>query len=421
MDSTLRGCTDIGRLREGNEDAFLVDAELHLAIVADGMGGHACGEVASQLCTRVFQHVVKRHADLVERYESKTSSVEPAELLALMKAGMLSACRAIFREAEKDPGKAGMGTTCSALLLAGDAAFIAHVGDSRIYLVRDGAAIQLTRDHSLLNELVDRGRLSPDQATDAAYASYRNALSRAVGVSPSVEVDLLAVEVLPGDTFFLASDGLHHYVGLDELPHAAGLEIGTLPHALVELANERGGHDNITSVVVQLAPAAPGEDRRSDEFVRKVTAFRKVPIFKDLEYAHLLHVLTLARARTAQTGEVVVRQGDRGDALFVVLDGRVQLSRDGSNIIELGKGEHFGELALIDDSPHSMTVTVKEPSRLMRLTRNDLAEIVGRQPNIALRLLWSLAEVVARRLRHTTEEMIAMRILDKASTTPIQP
>src|SRR3954467_3387018 len=209
--------TDVGRLRDHNEDNYLVDKKLALFVVADGMGGHAAGEVASALAVRIIHEEIKAGRELIEKHGQDGSEVRvEKEILALLESAVQRACARIHEEAKADANKRGMGTTLSALLIAGSHGFIAHVGDSRIYLLRDGRIQQVTEDHTVYNELVKRGKLTKDQIEKVAQ---KNAITRAVGVYERVEVDTLFIEVLPGDQFLLASDGLHGYIN-----HTAELE-----------------------------------------------------------------------------------------------------------------------------------------------------------------------------------------------------
>src|SRR6186713_3129580 len=155
--------TDVGKKRDHNEDNFLVDKKLSLFVVADGMGGHAAGEVASAIAVRTIHEEIKRERDLLNDFIAGArgaSRVTNKDVLALMEHSVQRACSRIHEEAQNDTAKRGMGTTLSALLILGTRGFIAHVGDSRIYLGRGGAVQQITEDHTVFNELVKRGKLS---------------------------------------------------------------------------------------------------------------------------------------------------------------------------------------------------------------------------------------------------------------------
>src|SRR5579884_2773636 len=243
--------TDVGRVRDHNEDNFLVDKKLSLFVVADGMGGHAAGEVASAIAVRTVHEEIRREKELLDDYvngATGANKVTTKDVVALIEHAVQRACSKIHQEATNDPNKRGMGTTLSALLVLGHQGFIAHVGDSRIYLARGGRTQQVTEDHTVYNELIKRGKLTREQIEKV---EKKNAITRAVGVYERVEADTLVIELIAGDQLVLASDGLHGYLETpDELEQPLSLEGDESVKALVALANERGGKDNITVVVV---------------------------------------------------------------------------------------------------------------------------------------------------------------------------
>jgi protein phosphatase len=232
--------TDIGRVRAGNEDAYEVVPldEATLCIVADGMGGHEAGEVASQIAVETI------------RDAAPALSGDPAERL---RAAIERANTAIVEAGRANPAQRGMGTTILCALLSPAGAVLANVGDSPAYLVRDGRAVQLTHDHSLVGEAVTRGELTEEQA---AVHPYRNVLSRCLGLDPEVEVETYApIAMRAGDVLILCSDGLPEHVRLRDLPEMVeGRSAQQAAEALVRLANERGGVDNITVVTARWQP-----------------------------------------------------------------------------------------------------------------------------------------------------------------------
>lgn len=245
-----RGVTDVGRRREQNEDAFLVDLETGLFIVADGMGGHAGGGTASAIAVRSIQESVKAAREAAPQSFVAPTPVDVGNFPTLLRVAVESASRAIFRAAQEDPDLAGMGTTVTAALVAGRAAFVAHVGDSRCYLVRGGRIFQLSEDHSLVNEQLKAGAITEEEARSSRF---RNIITRSVGFEEEVQVDVVGLEVEPGDGIVLCCDGLSNLVTDPEiLQVASGSRLAEAPERLVALANERGGDDNITVIVVRV-------------------------------------------------------------------------------------------------------------------------------------------------------------------------
>jgi len=414
LDIEFFAATDVGRQREHNEDNFLIDPKLRLFVVADGMGGHAAGEVASQIAVHEVCRGVREHRDAIERCER--SDGDPAalrqEVTAVLERAVQQASATIFRAAQEDPRKRGMATTTCALLLAGDRGFIAHVGDSRIYLVREGQVHQITEDHSLINELVKRGKIKRDEIERSPYAKYKNAVTRAVGAHESAEADTLDFDVLPGDQFLLCSDGMYAYLKESELPRLlAADDVAQVPKDLVALANAGGGHDNITAVVVRIPATATKEAAaRASDLANKVEVLRAMPLFRHLSYKEIIRVLNATPVRDFAPGDAVIEEGQPGDELFVILGGKVRLHKGGAPITMLERGAHFGEMALVDRSPRSASATAEEPTRMLVLKRNDFYEIIRKEPALATKLLWSFVQVLTERLRKTTADLSGARL-----------
>jgi protein phosphatase len=229
--------TDVGRVREGNEDAYLVDDATGLVAVADGMGGHRAGEVASATALEALRAAITHGRPLRE--------------------SMQDANEAVFTKSLTDEELRGLGTTLTAAtLVTGGTVLVGHVGDSRAYLLHDGELRQVTVDHSLVEELVREGRLTADEA---AVHPQRSIITRALGVDASVEVDVYPVELAPGDRLLLCSDGLTGMVQAETI--AATLRREEDPAraaaALIDAANVAGGEDNITAVVVAVTDDPP--------------------------------------------------------------------------------------------------------------------------------------------------------------------
>jgi serine/threonine protein phosphatase PrpC len=410
MELSFWAATDVGRKREVNEDNFLVDKKLSLFIVADGMGGHASGEVASHLAVHEFRNAVEAGRDVVDNYARDASSVRPQDILTLMERAVQTAGHTIHERGQQESEKRGMGTTTSALLIAGDRGFIAHVGDSRVYMVRAGQVVQLTEDHSLINELIRRGRITKENLDDSPYKAYKNAVTRAVGVYETVQADTLDFEVLPGDSFLLCSDGLHSYLTEQQiLDFLKSDDLEHLPQKLVDHANAGGGHDNITAVVVRVEGAAVAD--RAEELARKVEVLRRMPLFRHLIYKEILRVLNVTTVREFQPGDEVIREGTPGDEMFILLRGKLRLHKNDAFITHLAPGAHIGEMALVDRrQPRSASATAEERSRLLGLKRRDFYEIIRKEPQLSVKLLWAFTQVLAERLRKTTADLSGARL-----------
>ncbi len=411
------GLTDIGRKRQHNEDSMLVDSALGLYVVADGMGGHAAGEVASAKAAEVVRDVVAGNRHVLDALGKEPSPEHRGQAAGLVESAVQRACAEIYRMAAVDPSKRGMGTTLVTLAVAGNKGVIGHVGDSRVYLVRSGQCHRLTEDHTLVAAQMKAGTLSREQA---ATSQYRNVITRAVGIQESVQVDTLVVDVVPGDTFILCSDGLHGYMEDEEVvPLVGTVAAKELPKRLVDLANSRGGKDNITAVVVAVqGDGAVTQD--AAEAQSRMEALRKIPIFRHLTYKEQTAVLSIAQTRTFPGGREIVIEGQPGEELFVVIRGRVSIEKNGVEIAELRAGGHFGEMGLIDNAPRSATVRATEPTRVMVITQKDLMNLMKRESILAVKMLWSFVQVLSDRLRAANTELSEAR-QELAVAQAIQP
>jgi PPM family protein phosphatase len=237
---TCAGRTDVGIIRSGNEDSYLMVPDRGVFIVADGMGGHAAGEVASDMAVR---HIARELGSL--------RGLTDDQVAERMRAAIRAANTAIFQRTLIEHDKRGMGTTVTALVLYDTRFVVGQVGDSRAYLLRDGKLIQLTKDHSYVQEQVDAGYLTPEQARTHPYS---NVITRCVGANSDVMPDVYIGIVKPKDLYLLASDGLTGM--LEDHQLAELLARDRMPQELVDdligEANRHGGLDNITAIVVRI-------------------------------------------------------------------------------------------------------------------------------------------------------------------------
>jgi protein phosphatase len=248
MKITSAGITDVGYVRLSNEDSLGLFPEFNLYIVADGMGGHAAGEVASKMAVEEIKAFFFRHQE--QSNDGSDASTKPSRE-ALLSQAISSANQSIFKSASQDTSRKGMGTTVVALLADPTELIIGFVGDSRVYLQNKGRIEQLTRDHSLVNDYVQQGLLSSEAAESHPL---KHVLSRALGTNAEVDVETLSRIPEPGDLFILCSDGLSNKVSSREMDmilteNTDDLEKGG--RALVERAKKNGGEDNITAVLLR--------------------------------------------------------------------------------------------------------------------------------------------------------------------------
>jgi len=250
------GMTDTGKVREHNEDTIAFDADIGLLVLADGMGGYNAGEVASGIAVKTILNLVR---ESVDRQDLRTLDRESgmSRPSIILRDAIHRANKIIYQTARTQPNCEGMGTTVVSMLFFDNRASIAHVGDSRLYRLRNDKFEQVTMDHSLLQELVDRGFYSAEEAQRAANKNY---VTRALGVEPNVEVEVQEVPVQKGDFYALCSDGLSDMVEDDDMHLTLttfGANLDTVAKQLIQLANDNGGRDNISVVMANVLDAFP--------------------------------------------------------------------------------------------------------------------------------------------------------------------
>ncbi len=401
MDIQAFGRTDVGCKRSQNEDAILCGAGFGLYAVCDGMGGHAAGDVASTLAVETIRERMGEHSATIADFDGSQEQVDT--LTRALRGAVEAASSTVYALATSDRGSHGMGTTCTVLLClpstCGSMAIMAHVGDSRLYMQRDGRMYQLSEDHTFRNDAIRHGMMG---AEDAAKSPFADRVTRAVGIQAAVRVDTLAVDFVPGDVFLLCSDGLYNYFGnLEELRGRLSQAIGVakIVEALVDSANDRGGRDNISALVVR------GEDTadtvaqtRKNAVCNDISTLRHITLFMDMSMGELVRVFNAFDSISFSAGDEVIREGEFSDGLFVVVDGELVVTRREQAVTMVGAGEHFGEMALLNSRPRSATVTAKIDCRLLVLHRRAFSSLLQTDPALASKFLYKLAQVLSLRL-----------------------
>jgi serine/threonine protein phosphatase PrpC len=383
--------THPGRRRKSNEDALLADHTHGLFVVADGVGGRAAGEVASALTIETFQQAGPRLAEAVRTYAQSPDWDSRNSVLELLDAVCQQASARVYEEAEHS-SRRGMTTTLVVALVGGGAAFLAHVGDSRAYLVRDGLIRQLTEDHSMVNDLVRSGQMTWEEARSSRY---RSVITRAVGLYPNVQADLMSIEILPGDRILISSDGLSDPVPADKIEEiSCQNDVQTAALDLVDAALDGGGPDNVTVVLVEPEATPETEAARA-----RAQVMQELFLFHGLPFHARLRVSRICRDLKFGPGQALVNEGDLGDAMYVIAQGAVSVTHNGMELAQLGSGEHFGELGLLEDQTRSATVKGTTFGSALVIDRSDLRDFCSREPALGNALLWRLLHTLGHRLR----------------------
>jgi serine/threonine protein phosphatase PrpC len=418
--------TDVGKVRDHNEDCHFIDPEQGIFLVCDGMGGHAAGEVASALAVQTIRDLWSNATtqDLAEQWLAKGTPESHRQMMTSIHDGVLAAHDAILAEAQRDRTKGGMGTTLVGAIVVGNEIVFAHCGDSRAYLVRDGIAMQLTEDHTLLARLLAAGI---DVDVNGDGARFKSMLTNALGIGQDCKVSTFVVPLADGDRFLLCSDGITEYLQEPEIGEVLCKQPSPARAAqrLVELALDRGGGDNATALVVRVLEA--GETARPAETLRKDQAvIDTCPLWgAKLTPQQRLRALRIALPRDFVAGERVpaIALGDR--VAWIIVAG--ELDHDGKL---RGPGALLYPEALLADRPlpdkDGLAVTRGEV-RALALRSDDFRELCDDDAELGEALLEALGAEIAGTapVRHTGKIAIEPEAaiedaaeLGRASTLP---
>ena len=399
--------TDIGRRRKENEDSFLLAPELGLVAVADGMGGFERGDVASQLACEVLKESITGHRAVLDAYRNAPNPESREAVLDLLQEAVQQACQQVHDAAAAMASGGRMGTTIDALIIIGNTAFIAHVGDGRIYLFRGREIHQLTEDHTLVAEQLKEGVITPEQAR---HATNRSVITRALGAFAKVLVDTLHFELDVDDRLLLCSDGLHRYIGPRELSFGLieGINENTAT-AMVADANSRGGRDNITVVVCSLK-----EDTTAESDVlpnrERMDALRRVDLFATCTYRELMEICQVAEQRSVHTGAVLFQEGEPGLECFFIQKGRVRIEKEGTLLTTLGPSAYFGEMSFLDFPRRSATAIIEDDTEFLVLHRDRFLLLMKLDANLSAKLSWQLLKKLSRIVRISNTRLAAESI-----------
>jgi serine/threonine protein phosphatase PrpC len=387
--------TDVGKVREHNEDAHLVDSDGQVFIVADGMGGHAAGEVASATAVRIAHEAwtsmsMRRR---IEEYSKEGSATARRQLVLAVREGVMNAHLNILSQAQEDQAKRGMGCTFTGFLVAGAEAVFAHAGDSRAYLMRDGIAMQLSEDHTLLSRLEAAG---VDPATAGPEADrWKGVLTNALGMGGDTRVATFFVTLEPGDRVLLCSDGVYEYFTEHEIGDTVIAQPSPALAAgkLVELALERGGEDNATAVVVKVLETGetrvPPEQRKRDEL-----SIASCPLFEYLTPTERLRALRITTPRELKPGKPLAPVAMNERVAYVVLEGEIEQLGN-----KLGPGSLIYPEALVQGTEmpdRAMTAKAVSAARLLTIRRDDFFEITEEESELGVKMYAVLAKLMAR-------------------------
>lgn len=384
MKCTGFGATGKGKVRDHNEDRFLVDDELGLYLVCDGMGGHQAGEVAAQRAVEFVRERVGNSGDLLARFREEDS--EDSEVISFVEDLIQAACAEVSRLAASQLEHLRMGTTLTLVLQLGGRAVMGHVGDSRLYLVRDEQVHQLSDDHTYASELMRVGVIAPEEVRNHTYS---HVLTRSVGPKEIVRVDTLLFDLLPGDVLVLCTDGLSYYLeGAEDILEVLDSgDLRNVPAGLVELANSRGGRDNVSVVVVSAeARRTPQRSNKKETIVlKRMEALGQMPAFSGLQVRDLLRLANVLDVVEVKTGGDPVTEAGYLRAYGLLLTGSME-----TDASVLKPGDCFGVESIAAEAVDVPARRALEDSMVAMLPWKEVDRLARRRPRLGYRIFRNL-------------------------------
>ncbi len=411
MKTVAAAISDTGLIRDGNEDQYLIDESLGLYVVCDGMGGHAAGEVAAERAIEFASDYLAERRAVIESASKSPDGFY--RVLKIAEEAVQSASQELYQLATSTSQYAGMGTTMTMLVVIEDKAIMAHVGDSRLYLMRQSEVHQLSSDHTLANELFLLGELTKEQASTSRY---QHVLTRSIGPHEFVHVDTLLFDLIPGDRVLLCSDGLSNYFA-DNGQVAAIMsqpEIIQHPETLVEFARQSGGADNITAIVLDMCGETtehPGSD-----VDQKIHRLRNMFLCEKVSVRRLMHVISAMDTIHCGMGQELLSLGDDLHGMYLVLEGGFRVIDEDVVEGELIPGDYLGEAALLTAATAQVSLVATAPSRLLFLDRVAFGKLTRRLPKLGNLLLRNLG-------RHLARQVVALqqsRSINLDDTSPLK-
>ena len=390
----VAGASDHASGAEENEDRILELPDQGIFAIADGAGGAEGAERAIGTLRRSAPSL----AEFVGKVADDPSSSARLSVGRFFERIFQRAGDGVHDHARRTRAP-GLSSTLLATAFADRYAFVAHVGHTRAYLLREGELWPLTTDHTVAARKLERKRITPEEY---AQSPDRFELTQALGLTPRLHVSFAEVLLRPGDVLLLCSIGLPRHVEEATMIRVLGTEhVDTAVPALVAMARQAGGSDDISAIGISLAPDDDGEpDVDVAAIIRDVFLFERM---SEADRARMAPYLDEARYAA---GDVICREGDRGDEFYVVISGEVAVERDGTHLVSLGAGKHFGEISLVHGGLRTADVVAMESTVAYSLSRERFDELILSEPALGVQLLRPLVEQLAGRVADLTGRLV---------------
>ena len=385
MQTKGSGISDVGIIRDNNEDFYLINEELGLYIVCDGVGGGNGGEVASKMAAETCSEYIEANKHIIEEYFCLGNN--DALIHSLMQSAVLHACKTVYLEGQKQPELDGMSTTFTAVLILNSKALLGHVGDSRLYLARNSEVYQITEDHTVGHEIRERSISSHRAVTAYRFDSI---LKKSIGFSQTVEADTMLFDLLPGDQLLLCSDGLYNNISksIEFLP-IIRQDPEIVLKDLIELANNRGGRDNITCILINCTLEEESyEDFCEDkeELLNDLSIFDNF-LFKDMNFTRINRLINSVDTYEIDKDEIICDMGRCPHGLFIVLKGTVEVYNDDKRIGTLKRKQFFGQYSLMMEKKEKFTYIAGEKCKVIYLETDRYRQLCRNHPKFGVQLL----------------------------------
>lgn len=379
------GISDVGIVRDNNEDFYHINEELGLYIVCDGVGGGNGGEVASKIAAETCSQYIETNQHIIEEYYCLGNN--DALIQSLMDRAIKHACKTVYTEGQNQPHLNGMSTTMTAVLILNSKVLMGHVGDSRLYLIRNNNIYQTSEDHTIGNEIREK---SISSHTAASANRFDSVLKKSIGFHATIDADTMLFDILPGDKLLLCSDGLYNNITKDvEFLPILKKDRDKALVELIELANHRGGRDNITCIIIETSLEEQAyENLKVDrnELLQNLEVFENL-LFKGLTFTRLNRLVHTVETYEIEEGEIICDKGQCPHGLFIILNGCIEVYKDEQHFGTLKYGQFFGQYSLMMEKKEKYTYKAGKTCKVIYLDTDSYRKLCRNHPKFGVQLL----------------------------------
>ncbi len=403
-----------GNSRDTNQDYLIADEANGVFILCDGVSGNNGGEVASELAAKtLYQLLTARLQNLkISNEHLNTDQKESIRQILMQSLDVMAST--VMKKGNSNHTLKGMATTLDVILIVVDTVFIAHIGNGRIYLNREGRPIQITQDHTLAQEFVNTGHWTLDQAKKSPYSKV---LARSVGSEEYLKYEYLEIEGDVHDQFLICTNGVYNAIE-DKTLENCMLEKKGIKEIVDNLKNKieaKSAKDNYSAILISYSKSEVVHERKMP---LKVDVLKSIPIFKSFTFVELSKVLEKSRLKELRKGEMLFEQNTHSNEMYVILRGTLSVFKDNKRLITRKEGDAIGEMSMIDQAPRSATICADSDCTLLSFNRDELFELFKRNSLIAAKFFWSLSVELNTKLRNTSEQLTKEISQRKPNSSP---